>query len=83
MPQIKLLRNPSRSFRCPLVEGETGSVHKELADTLIAMGIAEPVATPREIKGVPDTPTIAGVAPVTREAETESTLETKSKPKKP
>lgn len=54
-------------------------VSDETAVELVNAGIAS-LATPvKTIKGVPDLPTIAGVAPVTRDAETESTAETKPK----
>jgi hypothetical protein len=57
---IKMLRNPAGSIGCQLLEGETGEVGSELADMLVASGLAV-VAVPDEIKAVPDPPSI--VAP--------------------
>jgi alkyl sulfatase BDS1-like metallo-beta-lactamase superfamily hydrolase len=48
--KILMLRNAAASYGCKLSEGETGDVDKELADTLIARGIA----VPGEIKAVPE-----------------------------
>jgi hypothetical protein len=57
---VKMLRNPANSMGCQLLEGETGEVGSDLADMLIAKGLAV-VAIPDEIKAVPDPPSI--VAP--------------------
>ena len=55
---VKMLRNPAKSMGCQLLEGETGEVVSDLADILVANGLAV-VAIPDEIKAVPDPPSIA------------------------
>jgi hypothetical protein len=57
---VKMLRNPAKSMGCQLLEGETGEVGSDLADMLVASGLAV-VAIPDEIKAVPSPPSI--VAP--------------------
>ena len=56
-----MLRNPSKAYGCPLMEGETGEVDDLLATALINAKIAE-VAPAEEkiVKGVPKSPSIKG-----------------------
>jgi len=62
-----MLRNPSDSFGCELKEGETGDVRKDLAERLIAQGIA--VAVQEEVKAVAEKPSIADAkAPSVKES---------------
>lgn len=55
---VKMLRNPSSSFGCTLSEGETGEISSDLADLLVAEGLAV-VSVPDEIEAVPHSPSIA------------------------
>jgi hypothetical protein len=66
--KILMLRNAAASYGCKLSEGESGDVDKELAETLIARGIA----VHGEIKAVPELATIEA---------SESPVDTKTKKK--
>lgn len=59
--KVTMLRNPASSAKCNLSEGETGDVPSSQAEWLIAMGLAVLVDTPKEIKGVPDRPSLVAV----------------------
>ena len=52
--KILMLRNAAASYGCKLSEGETGDVDKEMAETLIARGIA----VPGKIEAVPEKPNV-------------------------
>ena len=54
--KVLMLRNAASSFGCSLSEGETGDIDSDLADSLIAHGIAVPAS----IKAVPEAPQISG-----------------------
>jgi hypothetical protein len=59
--KILMLRNPSRSYGCDLMEGETGEVEDSLANKLIDAKIAEPAPVEeKKVKGVAKTPEIKG-----------------------
>lgn len=55
-------------------------VSEDAANSLERGGLAVIVKNSKAIKGIPDSPAIAGIAPVTRDAETESTSKSKKKP---
>lgn len=57
--KVKLLRNPSDRFGCKLKEGETGEVPKDVADSLVKLGIAVEIESPSVVKAVPEKPAIA------------------------
>jgi len=63
MLMVKMLRNPSSSFQCNLLEGQTGEVPDELGETLVSLNIAEliskKVEAPKKIKGVAKAPEVA------------------------
>lgn len=61
--KITMLRNPAAVYGCSLKEGETGDVEEPLARVLVERSIAVVVDMPKEIKAVPEPPSIAGVEP--------------------
>jgi len=59
--KIIMLRNPAKTYGCPLMEGETGEVDDKLATALIDAKIAEVApAEEKVVKGVPKAPSIKG-----------------------
>jgi hypothetical protein len=59
--KIVMLRNPSRSYGCELMEGETGEVDDLLAKALIDAKIAEPAPVEeKKVKAISKTPEIKG-----------------------
>ena len=63
--RVHMLRNPGRHITCDLKEGDIGTVDKELGESLIQSGIAEPVAETSfakktKIEAVPEKPAIKG-----------------------
>lgn len=70
---IKMLRNPSKSLDCSLLEGQEGEVSATLGNKLVALKIAvdiTPPNPPKAIEAVPEEPELTGVpepaAPVSR-----------------
>lgn len=55
--KIKMIRNPSLSYGCELMEGETGDVSNDLGESLVAANIA--IEVHGELRGVPNEPSIA------------------------
>lgn len=70
---IKMLRNPSKTLDCSLLEGQTGEVNDALGAKLVALKIAVQVApapieiapeSPKVIEAVPEEPPLNGVPEV-------------------
>jgi hypothetical protein len=66
--KVKMLRNPSLSFGCKLVEGEISMVDNAVGKALLDANIAVEIESPKpkpvnqpEIKAVPKSPAIAEV----------------------
>lgn len=61
--KVRMLRSPAFTLGCDLKEGEEGSVSTELANYLLALGIAEAVVEPepksKTLKAVSSKPQIA------------------------
>lgn len=55
---ITMLRNPAKSFGCPLFEGDTGPVDSALARQLVSLGLAVEAGPLKQVRGVPESPTI-------------------------
>jgi len=61
---VKMLRNPSRSLDCSLLEGQEGEVSSTLGAKLVALKIAvdvTPPEPPKAIEAVPEEPALNGV----------------------
>lgn len=61
---IKMLRNPSKSLDCSLLEGQEGEVSSTLGAKLVALKIAvdiTPTEQPKVIEAVPEEPALNGV----------------------
>lgn len=59
-----MLRNPSKTLDCSLLEGQTGEVSDSLGSKLVALKIAvdvTPAALPRTVEAVPEEPAVIGV----------------------
>ena len=85
---VLLLRNPDRSLRCPLSEGETGEVSDELGKVLVGKGLAvcldnETVAKATEDLNAYKERQLEGVSEQPAVAEAEPPAIKKRKPKKP
>lgn len=74
---VKMLRNPSKTLGCSLMENQTGEVDPALGSNLVALKIAvdvTPVELPKAVEAVPEEPAVIGV--------TESAAEPVPAPKK-
>jgi hypothetical protein len=61
---VKMLRNPSKSLDCSLLEGQEGEVSSSLGAKLVALKIAvdiTPPEQPKVIEAVPEEPALNGV----------------------
>ena len=79
--KVTMLRNPASSAKCNLSEGETGVVPSSQAEWLVAMGLAVLVDAPKEIKAIPEEPSIVAVA-VEQDAKEASETQSQRTPKK-
>jgi hypothetical protein len=79
--KVTMLRNPASSAKCNLSEGETGYVPSSQAEWLVAMGLAVLVDAPKEIKAIPEEPSIVAVA-VEQDAKEASETQSQRTPKK-
>lgn len=64
---IQMLRNPSRTLDCSLLEGQTGEVSDSLGRKLVALRIAidvTPAELPKTVEAVPEEPAVIGVPEV-------------------
>lgn len=64
---IQMLRNPSRTLDCSLLEGQTGEVSDSLGRKLVALRIAidvTPAELPKTVEAVPEEPAVIGVPDV-------------------
>lgn len=61
---VRMLRNPSKSLDCSLLEGQEGEVSGTLGAKLVALKIAvdiTPVEAPKVVEAVPAEPALSGV----------------------
>ena len=64
---VKMLRNPSKSLDCSLLEGQEGEVSDSLGSKLVALKIAvdvTPAELPKTVEAVPEEPAVIGAPEV-------------------